>query len=278
MDASDDPRVKFGLSCPEGGAFHICSDSSTKFIGCCDIDPCTPDHDGRYPIQSLFNATFSAASGIQFLPQSCVAPFDTSNWFTCVHARPPFLGCCTTNPCDKGCPPGRLVPATLSDDKANASQFIAPTPTNGPDSTTDPGNTTGSNATTDPGPSPTATKDASEGYSAKRVGTIVGTTLAGVLVLLIVIGVYLWYKRKEEDQDERERLSRQFLQDSNHTTTPSIKTTPSPAGKTESPSANFSRPFVNHQAGQTGPLDSLNTRDPHVSQMSELEGSLEWNR
>ncbi|KAM7217261.1 hypothetical protein V8F06_007318 [Rhypophila decipiens] len=34
------PYQAFGLSCPYGGTFYICADSSTQFIGCCAVDAC----------------------------------------------------------------------------------------------------------------------------------------------------------------------------------------------------------------------------------------------
>ncbi|KAI8953202.1 hypothetical protein F4801DRAFT_598246 [Xylaria longipes] len=259
MAASDDPRVKFGLSCPEGGDFYICQDSPTRFIGCCDVNPCTQELDGRCPTPSLFNASFSATSGVKFLPQSCVNPFNSSIWYTCADARPPFLGCCTNDPCNNGCLAGHIVPATLSEDPANASQFMSPK------------TTTGSS------PSPTATSDEVGESSNKRIGTIVGASLAGVVILLLVIGAYLWLKRRGEPQGEHERQSGGFLRGSVLKTSPTTHVTTSPVDKNESLAANSDRPLCNRQASSMGPSGSENFHRSHASQLSELEGSWQWN-
>ncbi|KAI0551930.1 hypothetical protein F4679DRAFT_592907 [Xylaria curta] len=255
MAASDDPRVKFGLSCPEGGDFHICQDSSTRFIGCCDVDPCTPELDGRCPMPNLFNSSFSASSGVKFSPQSCASPFNSSIWFTCTYARPPFLGCCTNDPCNNGCLVGHLVPATLSEDPADASQFMLP------------------KTTTVSSPSPTATSDQAGESSSKQIGTIVGTSLAGVVILLLVIGAYLWLKRREEAQEERVRQP----EDSFFTTSPNNNSTIPPVNKSEFLAANLGQPFHNGQVNSTSPSVSENVHSAHVSQLSELEGTWQWN-
>ncbi|KAJ8112136.1 hypothetical protein ONZ43_g5461 [Nemania bipapillata] len=103
MAGSEDPRIKFGLSCPEGGNFFICEHTSTRFIGCCGVDPCTSQADGLCPSQNLYDASFSSATGVMFLPQSCADPYNSSIWYTCNNARPPFLGCCMNDPCNNGC-------------------------------------------------------------------------------------------------------------------------------------------------------------------------------
>ncbi|KAI0450281.1 hypothetical protein F5B21DRAFT_508345 [Xylaria acuta] len=261
MAASDDPRVKFGLSCPVGGSFYICQDLSTRFIGCCDVDPCTPELDGRCPTPNLFDATFSAASGVQFLPQSCTDPFNSSIWYTCVNSRPPFLGCCTNNPCNNGCLAGHLVPATLSEDPANAGQFMSPKT-----ATT----TTGSS------PSPTATSDEAGESSSKRIGIIVGTSLAGVVILLLVIGAYLWVKRREEAQGEHARQSGGFLRGSVLTVSPTTNLSTPPVEKNEFLAANSDQPLRSRQTNSIT-LASENFHSAHVSQLSELEGSWQWN-
>ncbi|KAI1749079.1 hypothetical protein F4782DRAFT_533871 [Xylaria castorea] len=255
MAASDDPRVTFGLSCPDGGDFHICQDSWTRFIGCCDVDPCTQELDGRCPTPNLFNASFSAASGVKFLPQSCTSPFDSSIWYTCTNARPPFLGCCTNNPCNNGCLAGHLVPAALSEDPANAGQFMLPK------------TTTGSS------PSPTATSDEIGESSSKRIGTIVGTSLAGVVILLLVIGAYLWLKRREEAREEHERQSGgSFI-----ITSATTNVTNPPVEKSEFLAANSDQPLGSRQINSISPSVSENLHSGHVSRLSELEGSWQWD-
>ncbi|KAI0102024.1 hypothetical protein GGR51DRAFT_300630 [Nemania sp. FL0031] len=142
MANSNDPRVNFGLSCPDGGNFHICQDSPTRFIGCCDIDPCTVEAKGNCPSSHLFNASFSSASAVVFKPQACEAPFGNNSWYTCADARPPFLGCCKNNPCNNGCKANNLIPARLSDDPEHASQFLLPVTSSSSSSSPSPTSTT----------------------------------------------------------------------------------------------------------------------------------------
>ncbi|KAI1133472.1 hypothetical protein F5Y10DRAFT_260353 [Nemania abortiva] len=280
MATSDDPRIKFGLSCPEGGDFHICQRSSTRFIGCCDVDPCTPEANGNCPLPNLFNASFSAVSGVVLLPQSCSAPFNSSFWFTCTDARPPFLGCCKNNPCNNGCKAGNLVPAMLSEDPNDANQFLLPI------------TTTSSSSSSNSSPSPTATAVSGarghQGSSNARVGIIVGTTLAGVLVLLLVITAYLWIKRKEKSRldtkDERglgldpgatagTEQSERFFQGPMFTTPPITHLTTPPAGKSTFPAVHSNRSSHELEANSLSPLASEHFYNPRVSQLSELEGS-----
>ncbi|TGJ78799.1 hypothetical protein E0Z10_g9969 [Xylaria hypoxylon] len=206
MAASDDPRVKFGLSCPAGGGFHICQDSPTRFIGCCGVDPCTPDREGECPMSELFVASFSAASGVEFLPQSCASPFNSSIWYTCDDTRPPFLGCCTNNPCSNGCLADHLVPAKLSDDPKNASQFLLPETVTMTTTTTT--TTTTSPSVTGTSVLPAGTENSSPNLTTggrARAGLIAGIAVAGVVILLLVIAAYLWAKRREEAQEKCEQ-------------------------------------------------------------------------
>ncbi|KAI0868501.1 hypothetical protein GGS24DRAFT_494516 [Hypoxylon argillaceum] len=152
MADSDDPRVEFGLSCPVHGKFYICEDSPTRFVGCCDIDPCTAAANGECPSSALFPASFSSASGVIFVAQGCAAPFNSSIWYTCNNAIPPFLGCCKNNPCNNGCDAGNLVPATLSDNPKNASQFMLPSTTTTSSSSSIPS----SSLSLSPGPTTTS--------------------------------------------------------------------------------------------------------------------------
>ncbi|KAI2640160.1 hypothetical protein GGS21DRAFT_505516 [Xylaria nigripes] len=165
-----DPRITFGLSCPTGGEFRICQNTSTRFIGCCSVDPCTPTRGGQCPETELFEASFSASAGVNLVPQGCAT---SGTWYTCPDARPPFLGCCTRDPCDKGCGTDHLVPATLSDNDVYASQLMIPEPD-------------------------------SDGNGGARTWMIVGVTAVGVLVFLLVfIGLSLWMKRRDRKTETR---------------------------------------------------------------------------
>ncbi|KAI3342121.1 hypothetical protein F4824DRAFT_445132 [Ustulina deusta] len=268
MTTSDDPRIKFGLSCPVGGNFHICQDSSTKFIGCCDVDPCTPGRDGECPTSKLFSASFSAASGVLFLPQSCADPFNSSIWYTCDNAKPPFLGCCTNNPCNGGCLAGNLEAATLSKDPKNAGQFMLPDTTT--TTTTTILSTIGTSVlptgTESSSPSPT------DGGGA-RAGMIAGISVAGVVILLLVIAAYLWVKRREHARQKCEQQT--FLDDPSAGAIQSnefFQATPHLA-KSAFLAHNSHRP----SNGTPSPSKSENFHSPHLSLLSELEGSSRMN-
>ncbi|KAI3322544.1 hypothetical protein HD806DRAFT_536382 [Xylariaceae sp. AK1471] len=290
MATSDDPRIKFGLSCPAGGGFYICQDSSTRFIGCCDVDPCTADLDGECPTAKLFDASFSAASGVKFAAQSCAEPWNSSIWYTCADARPPFLGCCMNNPCNNGCLPGHLVPAVLSEDMKNASQLMLPRTTTTSSSTgTGTGLPTGTESSG--ASSPTATDMGSEGgvggegSKKSHTGLIVGITMAGVVVLLAVVGVYLWIRRREQARQMNEmeqtvddgpsgdtRASKGFFQGGLFRTSPTTESSP-PAEKGAFPPADSNVTSHNPQGNTFSPSASENFHSPHLSQLSELEGS-----
>ncbi|KAI0424864.1 hypothetical protein F5Y09DRAFT_323186, partial [Xylaria sp. FL1042] len=263
MAASEDPRVKFGLSCPINGNFYICQDSSTRFIGCCGVDPCTAELDGECPTSELFNASFSAASGIMFLPQSCAGPYDSSIWYTCDNAQPPFLGCCTNNPCNDGCMSGHLVPAILSEDSKNASQLMLPettTITTSPVSTAI-SSTAGTSVlpvgTENPSPNPIANGSA-------RAGMIAGISVAGVVILLLAIAAYLWIKRRENYRQKREQEAIPSSEGFQETL---------PVEKRKFLSPNSTRFSRDHSTTVSSPSISENIHSPHLSFLSELEGN-----
>ncbi|KAI1177215.1 hypothetical protein F4777DRAFT_543243 [Nemania sp. FL0916] len=266
MADSSDPRIKFGLSCPKGGQFYICQDSPTRFIGCCDVNPCTPERNGECPKSSLFDASFSAASGTIWLPQSCASPFNSSTWYTCTNAEPPFLGCCLNNPCNNGCAAGNLIPATLSEDPKNAEQLLLPITTTA--TSASPSLT----ATTSATPSPTATGVKTEGGSNNsRIGVIVGTSLAGVIILLLVIAAYLWTNRRRQARydDEYEHANAFFdgqLRDAKESGQFSPRTVLVP------PSPNM-KPLLTPQPSIPNQFISGSPDRSRVSQLSELEGS-----
>lgn len=239
MAASDDPRTKFGLSCPSGGDFQICVGSSTQFIGCCGVNACAGAFGGECPRSQLFDASFSASSGNDFLAQGCGADAPSSVsyggedrggrglWYTCSSNQPPFLGCCVNDPCNpKGCLDGNLVPAVLSGDSRNASQFELPMTTASTSSalpsTSSALPSTSSallstssalpTATSTPGVAASGAKE--DGDSTKlQIGPIVGIALAGVAVLLLVVGAYLWIRRREQNYTTLAREREQGLED-----------------------------------------------------------------
>lgn len=201
MATSDDPHTKFGLTCPSNGTFYICQDTSTRFIGCCNVDPCTRELDGDCPKSKLYKASYSASSGVELLPQDCADHSNGGSWYTCDHAVPPFLGCCINNPCNNGCLEGNLVAAKLSDDPENASQLMVPETTVATATTSASSSSTSSSTT---GSSTDNSSPSSMDDDSARAGLIAGISVAGVVILLLVIAAYLWFKRRERSRRKSE--------------------------------------------------------------------------
>ncbi|KAJ9150435.1 hypothetical protein NKR23_g3746 [Pleurostoma richardsiae] len=166
------PFRDLGLSCPKGGKFYICEGCKTEFVGCCTSNPCT-DGSGTCPDGDLMTATFSADAYNDIPAQSCA---DTDgDWYTCMANVPPFLGCCSSNPCQNAtlsCPSPHLVPAKLSTVKADRAPFL----------------TSGSTSK-------------STGLSTGAVAGIV----AGIAVLLVIIVGVVMYKLGWRARIKRER-------------------------------------------------------------------------
>ena len=175
---AEDPRARYGLSCPTGGSFYICAEAETRFIGCCEEDPCSDENRGSCPDDALHPASFSASNYIDIPGQDCVEPYNTSTWWTCQGATPPFMGCCSENPCNEGCRRADLLPARLSDNEENAAPFL--------DSSPPPSST----ASTLP--------DADTEDTGSQTGLIVGVTMGGIVVLIAGIALFLWRRRRRE--------------------------------------------------------------------------------
>ncbi|KAH9892408.1 hypothetical protein F4778DRAFT_320274 [Xylariomycetidae sp. FL2044] len=208
---SNNPAVgNYGLSCPSGGSYYICEDTSTRFIGCCDEDPCTSSLDGDCPDDKLHPGSFSATSYGDIPPQDCSSSSGSSEWYTCNTTMPPFIGCCETNACqNNGCSDANLVQARLSDNETDASAFLQP-PTSSTTSSASSGSATLTSSPTSTSSSgATSSNDAnarpsSSSSPSSSTGLIVGLSMVGVVILLAVLGGYLWWKRRERKKEERD--------------------------------------------------------------------------
>ncbi|KAG8161252.1 hypothetical protein KVR01_009516 [Diaporthe batatas] len=156
----------FGLSCPQGGTFYSCSEATHHFIGCCTENPCI-DGTGYCPQTSLRYTSYNKDSYRSILPQSCVAPYNESTWYTCSEIDSPFMGCCSSNPCaDGGCPQKDLLAAQVSDIEENAAPFMA---------------------------------SASSSGGGLSKGAIAGIAVGCAAAVLIVVGIlFLLYRRREK--------------------------------------------------------------------------------
>ncbi|KAK8017267.1 hypothetical protein PG991_008343 [Apiospora marii] len=185
--SSDDenPKSRYGLSCPSGGTFYICQNSPTQFVGCCATDPCK--NDGICPDDSLRTSSFSQGNYKDIDKEACVGG---GAWYTCAGISPPFLGCCLNDPCNNnGCSRSNLTAAKLSSNPAEAAPFLtssAPSPTSST-STSTPSSAASSTS------APSSDSD-SKGFP---VGAIAGIVVGAVLAIA-VIGFLLWRLRKSK--------------------------------------------------------------------------------
>lgn len=270
-------RSDLGLSCPSKGKFYVCENASIRFIGCCTVDPCA-DGSGRCPQNDLAAASFSSDHYDSIPGQSCAAPNNASSWFTCKSSQP-FMGCCSTNPCQNdGCPTANLLPATLSDDASNAEVFLASS-------------------------SSTPSSNSSSGYQLP-LGGILGISLGGAAVVAILLAILAYrcgwlarHKKHNKGADDainhyvaqgRESITVVHIrslntnqetanspgmsqwQNGNHSGAPSPGY-PSPGFSAYSPNQYHQNSYVPHSPQSTEPWHGDNR---HVSQMSGMSG---WN-
>lgn len=169
-------RQAFEPSCPLGGQWYVC-EAASKFVGCCNNEPCTLGCKQG----DLMPASFKAEYHGTFPDFEC----NSGRPWTCNFTSPPFMGCCKINPCrNQGCPTEDLAPGYLNE--ATACQFLArgcPSASSSAtasssttDSTSSSTNSSGSSATT---PEATASRKSS-------TGPIVGGAIGGVAGFVIV--------------------------------------------------------------------------------------------
>lgn len=184
-----DPKTYFGLSCPNGGQFYICENITTEFIGCCTTNPCTSPDSGKCPTANLRAASFSAGKYFALKQQDCDDAASIKIWYTCADIIPPFMGCCASNPCAAGlCTPTDLRPAKLSSEPGRRASFLHP-------GGTDPSTTTSSSSATS-----TATNTAPTSTTSSTNlsgGAIGGICAAATVVLIMIVGIAIWYTRKK---------------------------------------------------------------------------------
>ena len=166
-----------GLSCPSGGAFHVCEHSKIEFIGCCTSDPCA-DGSGQCPQNNLRPSSFSGDRYADIPPQQCATDNSTARWYTCMATLPPFLGCCLGNPCATGgCLASELRAARLSSDSAARSAFLS-------------------------------MGDEPSGHSDKLLlptAAIVGIAIGGALIVFSLVAIIIykcgWHARKRKERE-----------------------------------------------------------------------------
>lgn len=168
---SANPYKTFGLSCPNGGDFHICENTKKEFIGCCTMDPCA-DGSGVCDKAHLRSASFSESSYLDIPPQSCDSTGGDDHFYTCTANDPPFIGCCSINPCvNMTCPSANLRAAVLSSDHDDRASFLAPS------------------ASSSGAKSTAASNSNSSGLSS---GEVAGIVVSIITLLILMAGVVLW--------------------------------------------------------------------------------------
>ncbi|KAF6228570.1 hypothetical protein HO173_011873 [Letharia columbiana] len=101
-------------SCPGGGRFQVCH-LRNRFVGCCSTSACT---DGC-PHDDLRPASFNPH--IRSQNQDCR---QGGLWYNCLFTNSPgFMGCCKSNPCSDGCPPGNLTESFLAFNSSDDFDF-----------------------------------------------------------------------------------------------------------------------------------------------------------
>ncbi|KAK4862888.1 hypothetical protein LT330_003021 [Penicillium expansum] len=101
------------FTCPSGGTWYVCP-NAPYYLGCCSSDPCTNvDANSTSPCPDVYPASFNTSIYDDILPNSCIGSAN-ANWYSCNFTDPPFLGCCSSNACTKGCPAEDLLAAAWS--------------------------------------------------------------------------------------------------------------------------------------------------------------------
>lgn len=183
-----DSKSGIAATCPLNVTFYAC-DFGKRFLGCCEnsspADTCT----NGCPQEDLLPASFEKEYFDYITRAACTRGI----WWSCANTSPPFLGCCLSNPCLGGCPPGDLTAAIFSQNQTNNPLYSAiPDASNIASSSTStstssaPDRTRGAahSATTSPSP-------IHKNSTREIVGVVLGGTVA---VGLISIGVLLLYR------------------------------------------------------------------------------------
>ncbi|MCJ1387039.1 hypothetical protein MMC17_010168 [Xylographa soralifera] len=208
-------RQSFDPSCPNGGSFFAC-DYGSMFVGCCTGD--NPCGDAGCSAGDLQPASFVASAYGTFADQLCNAG---SQWYTCAGTDPSFMGCCQSDACsNNGCPAQDLTPGILQSVPALNSAYnpisnpsatssaAAPstsallTTSTTSSVTTSQTSITGTSISTGTlaGASASSTTSAetitSQHSSGPHTAAIAGGAVGGVAVLALLLGLLLWYCRR----------------------------------------------------------------------------------
>lgn len=107
-------------SYPLNFTFYAC-DFGERFLGCCDNSSTADTCINGCPQKDLLPATFDA----EYYDYVTEAACTSGDWWSCASTSPPFLGCCLSNPCLNGCPPGDLTAAIFSENQTDNPLYSA---------------------------------------------------------------------------------------------------------------------------------------------------------
>ena len=164
--------------------FYSC-DYGSRFLGCCaNTSPNEVCANGCSSGSDLEVAAFESMYYENISPQSCDSTDgdEEAEWYTCLITSPPFLGCCTSNPCTQdGCPSNDLVAARLSTNETSKESFSAIT-----------------------------FRDPSTSHD--RTGAIIGSVLGGLVFIVVVQCALFWYWRRVRRSDVKKLDGKQSPQ------------------------------------------------------------------
>ncbi|KAM3512397.1 hypothetical protein MY11210_003963 [Beauveria gryllotalpidicola] len=204
----------FGIDCLSGGKFY--ANNATAFLGCCAVDPAT-DAGGLCTDAAIRPMTFDRDAYDKIPAQECAAS-TSSRWYSCRDTKPPFLGCCTHNPCVTGsCNKSSLCAAKLSSNERLASVFLlgvsGTTTTSAASSSTATTTSTttktaAESSTATPTPSVAAAAGGSSGGSqgvqpAVVAGMVIGIAAAAVAIALLIV----WRLRRRRAAAKKNALA-----------------------------------------------------------------------
>ena len=194
---SSPQSLPFKPSCPNGGQFYVKS-TGYKFVGCCNVDPgnngCS---DG-----SLQPASFDPAFYNDLQDQTCPSG---SSWYTCAATKPPFLGCCKSNPClaGIGCPKEDIAAGWLSSNSQAAAVFVGKSATTDSSATSPSSMSSATRVPVSSSSSPTAAPVVTKSSSPGSRVYVIGGAVGGAVVVIILFALLAFYFRRRTQRSRQ---------------------------------------------------------------------------
>ncbi|KAM4058894.1 hypothetical protein HRG_008224 [Hirsutella rhossiliensis] len=261
---------RLGITCPKRSKFYVCSGKPARFVGCCSVNPCDTS-DGNCPQESLEYTSFNKSAYNDIPAQDCVKNEPGTAWYACAYAQPPFMGCCSVNPCQaNGCPAASLRAGALSEIEENTGVFLGKPPASSSSSTASTAASTSTASSVTSSATNTSTSEANSqinpGPSKGAIaGISVGVTFAAVFLVTFVI---IWLrkrfevKRKKQQQWQDPSVAKGGDSSSyQNNFSPNSQSMISPC--TTSPFTTNNSPYTNHQSS---PSQQWNSYQPSATQ------------